>query len=493
MAWCRNPYKTKVGWGPDIADALAPTGYPKQGVQKVEWFKLQLMISGNTYIDPINLPPLPPGKSEIDVAADYLFKLRGAMRNQLLKTLGEVFTREERNIRYFLTVPAIWNDAGKAATRAAAIQAGFLRDENDNRLTLITEPEAAAIKALQSPIFHADTFNKIDDAIDTNADIAEAILATGLPSFGLAPEPAEHDPRNWRNRATPEDINKANSTIRQFFRDWSAEGQHERDISYGPVLQALRDEFGERPAPGTRVLVPGAGLGRLVFDLSMAGYSAEGNEFSYHQLIASSWVLNHTRKPEEFALYPFAMGFSNLKSRSQQLKKVMIPDVHPGSAVTVQGLLPENERTMGSMSMTAADFLIQYAEPECTNAFNAVATVFFIDTAPNLIRYIETIHNCLKPGGLWINVGPLLWHYEDRHNGSQSKSGGAETDDVEKLGIVEPGTVEFTEEEIFQLVESMGFDIRKHDKEVRECGYIQDPESMLQNTYRPSYWVAAKK
>ncbi|EFW20910.1 hypothetical protein D8B26_002801 [Coccidioides posadasii str. Silveira] len=348
-------------------------------------------------------------------------------------------------------------------------------------------------KLSNPPFSMLDTFNKIDDAIDTNADIAEAILATGLPSFGLAPEPAEHDPRNWRNRATPEDINKANSTIRQFFRDWSAEGQHERDISYGPVLQALRDEFGERPAPGTRVLVPGAGLGRLVFDLSMAGYSAEGNEFSYHQLIASSWVLNHTRKPEEFALYPFAMGFSNLKSRSQQLKKVMIPDVHPGSAVTAQGLLPENERTMGSMSMTAADFLIQYAEPECTNAFNAVATVFFIDTAPNLIRYIETIHNCLKPGGLWINVGPLLWHYEDRHNGSQSKSGGAETDDVEKLGIVEPGTVEFTEEEIFQLVESMGFDIRKHDKEVRECGYIQDPESMLQNTYRPSYWVAAKK
>ncbi|KAJ9638332.1 hypothetical protein H2199_007019 [Coniosporium tulheliwenetii] len=139
-----DQYQKVVGWGPDIADALAPTGYPKPGVQKVEWFKLQLMLSGNTYIDPINLPPLPPGKSEIDVAADYLFHLRQAMRNQLQKTLGEVFNREERNIRYFLTVPAIWNDAGKAATRQAAIQAGFLRDENDNRLTLITEPEAAA-------------------------------------------------------------------------------------------------------------------------------------------------------------------------------------------------------------------------------------------------------------------------------------------------------------------------------------------------------------
>ncbi|KAH7316473.1 actin-like ATPase domain-containing protein [Stachybotrys elegans] len=156
-----DQYQKVVGWGPDIADALAPTGYPKPGVQKVEWFKLQLMLSGNTYIDPINLPPLPPGKSEIDVAADYLFKLRQAMRSALQKTLGEVFNREERNIRYYLTVPAIWNDAGKAATRAAAIQAGFLRDENDNRLTLVSEPEAAALFCSKTGLLNL----KVHDAV----------------------------------------------------------------------------------------------------------------------------------------------------------------------------------------------------------------------------------------------------------------------------------------------------------------------------------------
>ncbi|KAJ5523825.1 hypothetical protein N7494_010475, partial [Penicillium frequentans] len=128
-----DQYQKVVGWGPDIAEALAPTGYPKPGVQK----------------------------SEIDVAADYLFKLRQAMRAQLQKTLGEVFTREERNIRYYLTVPAIWNDAGKAATRAAAIQAGFLRDENDNRLTLVSEPEAAALFCAKTGLLNL----KIGDAI----------------------------------------------------------------------------------------------------------------------------------------------------------------------------------------------------------------------------------------------------------------------------------------------------------------------------------------
>jgi hypothetical protein len=94
-------------------------------------------------MDSVIIPPLPPQKSEVDVAADYLFKLRQAMRTYLQKILGEVFNREEPNILYCLTVPAIWNDAAKAATHAAAIEAGFLRDENDNRLTMITEPEAA--------------------------------------------------------------------------------------------------------------------------------------------------------------------------------------------------------------------------------------------------------------------------------------------------------------------------------------------------------------
>src|ERR1700733_9360553 len=88
-----DQHQQVVGWGPDIAEALAPTGYPKPGVQKVEWFKLQLMLSGNTYIDPINLPPLPPGKSEVDVAADYLLNLRQVRGNQLQKARGVVFLR----------------------------------------------------------------------------------------------------------------------------------------------------------------------------------------------------------------------------------------------------------------------------------------------------------------------------------------------------------------------------------------------------------------
>ena len=40
-------------------------------------------------------------------------------------------------------------------------------------------------------------------------------------------------------------------------------------------------------------------------------------------------------------------------------------------------------------------------------------TSFFLDTARNVLDYIELIQQILKPGGHWINLGPLLYHYSD--------------------------------------------------------------------------------
>ncbi|PWY90109.1 N2227-domain-containing protein [Aspergillus heteromorphus CBS 117.55] len=344
----------------------------------------------------------------------------------------------------------------------------------------------------EPPFSILDNFNRVDDAIDVNAEIADAILATGLASFGLPATPDPADPsQNWHGTANSADVNKAHSTLRQFYRDWSAEGQSEREACYAPVLQDLRNEFGGR-AGGTeedevKVLVPGAGLGRLVFEVCAAGFAAEGNEISYHQLLASSWVLNHTTGARQHTLHPFALHFSNLLSRDQQLQTVQIPDTHPGTTmVEAQG----SATPFGKMSMSAADFTVLYSNPSNEAVFDAVATVFFIDTAPNLIRYIEAIRHCLKPGGIWINVGPLLWHFED---GSNRSHGGS--DETQDQGIGEPGNVELTETEVFCLVERMGFAIEKRQAghERPWCGYIQDPNSMLVPLYRPSHWVARKK
>lgn len=175
------------------------------------------------------------------------------------------------------------------------------------------------------------TFDAVDDAIDSNADIAESMLRVGLAAFGVDPLD-----ESWKGKATPNDLDKARSTLRQLYRDWSAEGAAERAASYVPILDALRDHL---PPPrgsdrsSQRVLVPGAGLGRLVLEICSDGYCVEGNEVSYHQLIASNYILNHAAAARQHALYPWALSFSNHHNRANQLQHVLIPDVHPATAL----------------------------------------------------------------------------------------------------------------------------------------------------------------
>ena len=46
--------------------------------------------------------------------------------------------------------------------------------------------------------------------------------------------------------------------------------------------------------------------------------------------------------------------------------------------------------------------------PFLSDSWDCVATCFFIDTAHNVIEYVETIWKILKPGGVWINLGESL-------------------------------------------------------------------------------------
>lgn len=155
--------------------------------------------------------------------------------------------------------------------------------------------------------------------------------------------------------------------------------------------------------------------------------------------------------------------------------------------------------------MIAGDFLQCYAGERSQESFDVVTTVFFIDTAPNVIAYIETIHRVLKQGGVWINLGPLLWHWEGR-DPPKRKSASA-TEEV-MIGIDVMGAIELTLEEVLAAVEVCGFRIEKRGVhghgdsrdgdadggvpgEVK-TGYIQDERSMLNYEYRAQFWVAVK-
>lgn len=204
------------------------------------------------------------------------------------------------------------------------------------------------------------------------------------------------------------------------------------------------------------VLVPGAGLGRLAYELARFGYQCQGNEWSLFMLLASNFVLNKCKSVESFTLYPWIHQWCNHKNTDDQTQPIKFPDVNPSD-------LPEN----ANFSMAAGDFLEIYTEPD---NWDCVATVFFIDTAHNVIAYIETIWKILKPGGYWVNLGPLLYHFSD---------------------MPDEESIELSYEEVRKVIEQVGFQFEKEETNVNTT-YTQNPRSMLSYEYHSIFFVVRK-
>lgn len=184
------------------------------------------------------------------------------------------------------------------------------------------------------------------------------------------------------------------------------------------------------------------------------------NEWSMYMNILYR-LLETLDTAEAQSLYPFVDSWSHHISKSDMQRAINFPDaaIRPEAILLIEG-----------------DFTTVLADRTAT--FDIVVTYFFIDTARNLMSYLETILRVLKPGGIWINYGPLLY-------GSAP-------------------FVQLTLEDILSIVEEMGF-LFEPTSDV--CGTLTFPEkpvrgqqaiygfdelAMTRNAYQAQVWVARK-
>jgi len=213
-----------------------------------------------------------------------------------------------------------------------------------------------------------------------------------------------------------------------------------------------------------RVLVPGAGLGRLAWDIAHLGFSCQGNEFSHYMLLSSFFLLNRTNQIKKHTIYPYVHTFSNVPNYDAMLRPIKIPDV-----------LPSDIPPTANFSLVAGDFEEVYGgdpgphEPQAGH-WDAILTCFFIDTAKNIVNYLRIIHKILAPGGVWINLGPLLWHWEN-----------SDTNDP---------SIELTLEEVKALARKIGFELS--NERIIDTTYTNNAQSMMGYTYQAAFWIATK-
>lgn len=125
-----------ASWG-DAARAQSER--PNLQDHLLEKFKLYLDEAMAT-----TLGPLPNGLTPLQVISDYLRSLHGYICDTMKRGFAQNY--HPHQYRYCLTVPATWSDQAKAIMREAAIMAGMIdRNDPSERLSLISEPEAAAL------------------------------------------------------------------------------------------------------------------------------------------------------------------------------------------------------------------------------------------------------------------------------------------------------------------------------------------------------------
>lgn len=119
------------------------------------------------------------------------------------------------------------------------------------------------------------------------------------------------------------------SLLRQLIREWSEEGKEERQVYEWIVSKVVQyftnDHDDDRTAHS--ILVPGAGLGRLAWELARQGFKVEGNEFSHFMLLPSECILN--RLKSRVCIHPYIFPLSNIVDVDEQLRMFEIPDVLP--------------------------------------------------------------------------------------------------------------------------------------------------------------------
>ena len=245
-------------------------------------------------------------------------------------------------------------------------------------------------------------------------------------------------------------------------RDWTIESKPERDNNYGMVLKEVKKYFNYDDKNliqnnKIKALVPGTGCCRLGFELAKRGFDVEVNDFCFIYILCDDYLFNYSHK-DEFQFCPSIHSFSNSYTESAVLKKYSFPDVDIKEELIKSGAKP--------IIFTKGDFLLKFKGVK--DQYDLVVTCFFIDVSKNIVELVEIMHDLLKQGGVWINLGCLDYYHSPNHE-----------------------SIDLTWDELRQVIINYDFDIKNEVTEHVPYGVKEG--DMMSNYYGTVFFTAMKK
>lgn len=339
------------------------------------------------------------------------------------------------------------------------------RNTNEKRKKLFNSMSWRQQKLCED-VGYMKKLKRIDQHIDKNQQLFHDIVEVTKQEYGLSYRDFDLLKKDTRN--TSSSNYRVVETLGHFVRDWAEEGT----LEIAPMLEYIKNQLDKvipaEEAEKTCIVLPGSGLGRVAHEISRhRNYGAvHALEFSGVMHACNQYLYESKEGSRE--LFPYIHTCSNFLHTLSQFRKTTIPGAVPQ---------PEN------LTLSLDDFRY-FSIPDREKYKNiVVVSVFFIDTAENLMDYFDVINQITAPSkrnpvenGYWINVGPLKY-------GSAAQ-------------------VELNSDEISQIRKRTGWNDLHTLNTLSEpgsaycdngvLGYITDKESMWQGYYGLTMWTSGQ-
>lgn len=225
----------------------------------------------------------------------------------------------------------------------------------------------------------------------------------------------------------------------------------------------------------------------MAFELTRLGYCVQGNEFSLYMLLGSDFVLNGgiATPDRPLKISPWLLESRNVHGPDDPVRAVEIPDVDPWAVLCPEGASPPE------FSMAAGEFFSIYNHPKEAEQWDCVACCFFLDAVPSIVENLQLIHRMLRPGGVLVNFGPLLFHWSGPAMRPDDKS---REDYQSRYSYIDERylcSVDICYDDIKEILLNIGFEMVEEKTGIK-CLYTADKRSMMNMVYRCVSFVARR-
>jgi len=210
-----------------------------------------------------------------------------------------------------------------------------------------------------------------------------------------------------------------------------------------------------------------------------SGFDTTANELSFFMTLAFRFLLSPktTTHVNEHTVRPYSHWFSHQLSNDSLFRGIPFPDAVPRLGPKFH-LIEKDFMKLAvppsfPMDSSTPSWIKNDPHTHFLGGYDYVVTLFFIDTSLDAFATLTHIYKLLRPGGVWINLGPLFWT-----GGAQAK-------------------VELCLNEVLSAAEEIGFTINRQQsgpfgRKTVECEYTGDRNAMMRYIYRAEFWVATK-